>query len=504
MQSISYDPESGKITRRKPRKTRTRPQIRGFSVFDDDQLNFNWMTSQTGPNTELHSYLRRAIGMGRDMEGDPYGSAFYTFWSTGIVGSEGYTLDCKPMEPTGDIDTRAKTIIEEAWREWKKPGNCTVTQDMPYADVQDLSERMFASAGGTLIRMVRGYNNPFGFALQLIEVDQIDLQCNRSGTANQNRIVMGKEINKRGLVVAYHLLGEHPGETYTNSFGNYRTRVPAGEFIHRYHRLRIDQQHGWPLLIAAFRDLRHLGEYTNAEVIAAQIASRAVMKFQQNPDGPPPPNDLDDSTATFDWELETGGSVEIPVGYEGEMLQPHHPQTGYGEFKKAILQGVAVGAQGMHYNQLAGDNENVNFSSFKAGNNPQKAIMAKFRRRNQQMEQDPIFEAWLDTALRLDAIGLPHDKFDKFKRHTWNHDKPPPLEPFKETRADIEALKNGLTSYRRVIAERNNTSPEMIAKEMAEDVKMLQTITGARPPWAQQGTTDADDNSTSTSAEPPS
>ena len=59
-----------------------------------------------------------------------------------------------------------RQIIEREFANWGKA--CTVDGRLSWVDAQKLFVETVARDGECLIRLVRGYNNPFGFALQFI------------------------------------------------------------------------------------------------------------------------------------------------------------------------------------------------------------------------------------------------------------------------------------------------------------------------------------------------
>lgn len=487
MSRYHYNPSTGEMTiARKPKPAKKR-QGRSLTIVGDDLLSSSWLTSLTGPNTGFEGGLRRVIDMARELEEDPYGASFYGLWERGVVGSQGFTLESRPVnivkgEPV--VDEPDKNTIEQAWKEWRKPANCTVTADMPWCEAKKLNERTYSRDGAILIRKLQGWqDNEFKFAVQLLEPDMIDLNYTVERKGRGNRIVMGKEINRFGKCVAYWILGDHPGERYQSS-GITRTRVPASQIIHRFHRNRILRQHGLPMMLASFKALRHRGEYEEAENIAARAHACAMLKLEDT-DGVTPPRDPNNpDEQDFEFVIEKGGVLDIPFGKQAELTQPQHPNSNFREFNKAVLMGVAAGAN-VHYNQLAGDLESINYSSYKAGNVPLKQLFRLARHLNIQIEEEPIFLAWLDTQLRLDLIGLPFSKWDKLKQHKFHCEKLPPIEPEKEMRAHIMALGAGLTTPSKVWAEYHNEPFEDGLKQIGRDRAIMEQELGGVPEWAK-------------------
>jgi len=483
--SYTYDSDTGMMTRK--RKSAGRGGKRAFQILSNPQFSANWLTATTGPNSELQGNLQRLIEMSRTLEQDAYGSSFFQTWVTGVVGSCGYTLESCPIDQSGAVDATAARTIEDAWNEWKRAQNCTPGGDMPWSMVKRTTEQTFVRDGGVLIKCIEGFpGNEFGFAVQVLEVDQIDILFDRGASNGQNKVVMGKEIDQWGRVVAYHLYGEHPGEVYTRD-GYKRTRVLAEGFIHRYHRTRAGRVQGVPMTLAAMTQLRHLSKYAEAEVIAARMHACASMRLQSDPSAPAAPfdpdNDDPDDNIFFDYELTPGGIADVPDGKVLDLLQSHHPHSSYGEFQKAVLRGAAAGLS-INYNALASDLEGVNYSSLREGKLAQNAVFKAFQHLNIEVEEDAIFRRWLRVQLAMGKIGLPLAKFDKFKRAKWHAERKPWVDPLKEANATKSLLEQGLTSPRRVAAEIHNAPLEDILKERADDLQLMESLGLAAPEWA--------------------
>ena len=490
-----YDSDSGLITVK--RKRTRNGSARGFAAADNPQFLASWATSQTGPNTNLQSDLNRVIEMARDLQDDPYGASFYGHWVGGVVGSRGYTLESCAMDANGTVDAADKREIEEAWAEWKKAPNCTPSGDIPYCEWKRLNELSYARDGGVLIKMIPAYDgNEFGFAVQSIEVDQIDLRLNVSKTRDGNRIIMGKEIDDRGRCVAYHLFGEHPGETYTTDGGYRRTRVSSEGFLHRFVRRRHAAYQGVPLPIASMVALRHLNRYAEAEVISARISACAVMKEEYTDGVAVNDGKYDDDVDNFDLELDPATKWDLPFGKRGELIKPAHPNSSYPEFQKAVLRGAASGVL-MNYNLVSGDLEGVNYSSLREGKLSQNRVFEAFQTLNIECEEEPIFRAWLRSAMISRAVRIPFSRYNQKRKAKWHRQAVPWVDPLKEANASKVLLDLGLTSPRRVMASLHSDDPDTIMAEIAEDRAKMEALgitMEPAPPAPQEPPSPIDDD----------
>ena len=489
-----FDPKSGLIhVKEEPKRRPGRRFGERYAVVGNSQFSSEWVTSQTGPNSSQRWSLRRLIEMSRSLQRDnSIAGRFFNQWVSGVVGC-GYTLQCQPMDDDGTRDEAAAKAIEEAWEEWKRPENCTVTGQVSYEQFKGQTEYACARDGGVLIHPVRGFGR-FGFALQSIEIDQLDLTYDRPAAKGENRIVNGIELNEWGRPVAYHLLGAHPGD-YQSSMdpARRRNRVAASRLIHRFYPERVGAAHGTPLIVSAITALRHVERYEEAELIAARMHACAVAATYRDGDGTtyndgdwsPDDEGISTSDETFEAEWSPGSTWDPDNGKRLELMQPQHPNAVFGDFKKAVLMGASAWAQ---YYMIGDDLEGANYSSLREGKLQQYAIWKPFQKMNIDREERPIFEAWLEAALTLGKIPgpggkpLPMRKFEKFKRAIFLAPRMPWVDPLKEMAAVEKALELGITSASRVCLE-NGTALDRVLEERKNDAAAFEKAGLPAPAW---------------------
>ena len=458
---------------------------RSYHAATNSQFIESWFVGNTSADSEIRPSLSRLRNLCRSLERDnPYFRRFLAEWVSNVIGPHGFTF--RSLASDGDTpDDNARKVIEQAFKEWKRAKNCTVTGDMCYSEVKALSERGTVRDGNIIIRILRGFpDSDFKFALQIIEGDHVDCDYNRT-FPDGSRIVMGKEMNAYGRPVAYHITGDHPGDTYSYN-GRQRTRIPARDIIHRYYRERPGQAMGTPLVTASITGLRHIERYEEAEQVAAQISARSTVsiekEFQPGYDGG------EDSQSDFAMDLELGGVWDLPYGTKASLINPTHPNANYEQFRKGVLRGVASGMLS-NYNIIGSDLEGVNYSSLREGKINMNALVRGFRAINIEAEEIPIFEAWLEWSLAMDYLYLPLAKIDKFRAAEWQGRGFDWVDPLKDAKGIQTDLENGITSLSRVLSERG-TNIETILSERARDLSMFEKYGLTPPAWFTSGAQD--------------
>ena len=166
---------------------------RSYNAAKLGRLTNDWTTSTTSANYEIRNDIKILRSRARQLERDnDYVRRWLKLLENNVLGSTGIGLQCKSRDFNGDLDTFANKKIEAAWRNWGKPENCTVAGTHSWMDAQRLILRSVARDGAVLIRKVRNWDNPFRFAIQVLEIDHLDADYNHK-LPSGNTVRMGVE-----------------------------------------------------------------------------------------------------------------------------------------------------------------------------------------------------------------------------------------------------------------------------------------------------------------------
>jgi lambda family phage portal protein len=487
------------LFRRKPAATPKRRHFsklprRAFDAAAGSRLFADWNTSSYSSTEELKFTLGKMRARSRDLwNNNDYARRFIELCKTNIAGPNGVKLQARATEDNGQSDTLANQIIEREFSRWGE--SCTVDGRMTWTDAQKLFVETCARDGECLVRLVRGYNNPFGFALQFIEADHLDETYNRELEAD-GRIEMSVEMNRFRKPTAYHLLVKPPNGGFLQP-GNERIRVPAAEIIHGYVINRPAQVRGVPWAVSAMSRLHMLGAYEESELVAARVAS-AKMGFFTSPDGEGYiGEDLEDNYTPI-MEAEPGTFEQLPAGMSFQEFNPSHPTTAFKDFEKAMLRGIASGLN-VSYASLSNDLESVNYSSIRQGSLDERDHWRSSQRWLIDHFCRPIYLAWLEEALARQAVPLPVRKRDKWQAVEFHPRGWQWIDPQKEVAANVEAVKNGFKSLADVMAEQGRDGEDTLSrlaieKELAEGLGLNLQLGEARDAEpVQQGDNYGDD-----------
>ena len=339
--------------------------------------------------------------------------------------------------------------------------------------------KSIAVDGEVFVRQVRGFKNKYRFALQLIDADQVDHLFSRAPSQGDNEIRMGIEVDEWGRPVAYHVNEKHPSDLGGSLL---RTRIPADQILHLYDPDRVNQTRGITWFHPCMIELRMLGGYVEAELVAARTGA-AKMGFLTTTDASsfvePNPD------AKYKIDAQPGVIEQLPPGVDFKTWNPDHPATAFPMFVKAMLRFVAS-SLGVSYNALASDLEGVNYSSMRSGMLIERD---QWRMIQSMLKEDlcqPIFESWISLALLAGELVLDSRDPSRFIEGKWEPRGWMWVDPLKDVQSAILGIGAGLTSRDAVIAEQGGDVDAVFEqlkeeKDLADEYGLDITIQAKAP-----------------------
>lgn len=425
---------------------------RNYAAAAASRLLNGWTTQNLTADALLRYSLRQLRARSRELaRNDNYARKFLAMVKNNVVGPNGIVLQSKAKDPKGNLDKNGNSIIEASWDRWGTKKNASVCTTLSWLDIQRMFIETVARDGEAIIRKVKGYDNPFRFALQFIEADHLDENLNVAELPNGNQIRMGVEVDPWGRPVAYHLLTKHPGDFTYASGGLRYQRVPADEIIHAFIKERPTQTRGVPWMASAMISLNMVHGYAEAELTAARLEA-CKMGFFTSPDGDGYTGDGKDEKGNIITEAEPGAFEQLPSGVTFQEYDPKHPNGNFANFLKAGLRGIASGLC-VSYNGLASDLEGVNYSSIRQGVLDERDQWKVLHGWMIENLNDEVYPEWLEMGLLTQAIPLPAAKFDKWNAPKWQARGFAWVDPYKDQMANSEGVNMGFKTRAMVLAD---------------------------------------------------
>lgn len=456
-----------------PKKRKKMPNYRSYAGANQGRLFADFLTSNMSADAELSHSISTLRNRSRDLaRNNEYGKRFLNLIKTNVVGEAGFKLQVRARNDDKSLDVTGNQIVEDAFKRWAKLGNAEVSGRMSWLDCQRYVAETMARDGEVFIKKIKNRRYQDGFSLQFIEADLID--HTKNGKSEQgNEIRMGVELDEFHKPVAYYVLTSHPNDSaYIKVNAQNKTiRVPASDIIHIFVQHRQHQTRGEPFMSPAIASLKMLAGYREAELVAARAAA-AKFGVITTPTGEDFVGDDEDAEGMPIIDMEPASVYQLPAGHEFSMIDATHPTTAFDSFEKGVLRGIASGLN-VSYTSLSNDLTGVSYSSIRQGTIEERDHYKMLQSFLIEHFCEPVYLAWLDSALDFGSMNIPSNKLNKFSNIHFRGRGFAWVDPLKEINAAVTAINNGLISMNDVAANYGRDVEELFAqiqsdKEMAE------------------------------------
>lgn len=464
-------------------RPRPMPIMRGARSFDaaaTGRLTAGWHGASMHVDEYLRTQLRSMRARARDQAyNSEYVAKFLRLVRTNVAGPHGPILQCRVREANGQPDSLANQAIEAAWARQCEEGNFEITGKLAFAQACKQMLTAAARDGEYLYRLVVGPQaGEFGFAIQLLDVDRLDVLYNREAASDTDtRVVMGVEMDTFRRPVAYWI---NTSRGRNGVYSHHRERIPASEIRHRFLVVDAEQTRGYPWIAAGMRRVYDLDGYREAAIVAAR-AGAGKMGFYQPPEGRDAEELADGKGAEHELltDAEPGHFGVLPSGWDFKEFDPTYPHEQFGEFTKACLRGIAS-AFGVGYHDLGNDLEGVSLSTIRMDTIAQRDEWMGLQDWFLQ-DVDFIYRRWFDIALLGGRITMPNGsalpaaKREKFLAHAWQPKRWTWPDPLKDMQSMAIALDRGLISPQQVAAQSGRDIEDVI-----DDIAAFQALLAAK------------------------
>jgi lambda family phage portal protein len=290
--------------------------------------------------------------------------------------------------------------------------------------------------------------------------------------ANGNRIIAGKEYNKRGKLVAYWMYPEHPQD---NPQGlNKLRRIPASQVIHHYLPLRPGQVRGEPDIVQALLRAKTYDSYEDAELVRKETRAPFTGFLQK------------EYNSEEDWEFDpiTGepirdGSVPeinaqpgtIITGTLGESLtlfDGDNTGSGYSDYQRQQLLAIAAGSKSLDV-LVSGDWSKINDRIY-------RAQIGEYRREMQMAQEhlcihqicERVGRWFTDIGILSNKLPAPNyaNNVTDYNSREWSPHRWPHIHPTQDIESIKKELELDLTSLDAEAAKRSKKSATIQRKNV--------------------------------------
>ena len=418
----------------------------------------NWAPMALSPDREQTLERGALTARSRDLyRNDTLARSAINTANTNIVGS-GLALKCsidaKFLGMGDDEAEEWENRVEREFSLWCRPEGCDAEARLTFQEIQALALLSVLQSGDVFVALpfIRRINNPYQVKLQLIEADRV---CNHHFAPDTDMLSGGVLTDKYGAPVEYHILNGHPGGFYPEykwqivpAFGR---RSGRRNILHLMHVERPGQRRGMPFLTPVVESLRILKKYSEAEMLAALVASMftVFVKTESGAALDAFTPDTDESTPADELKMGPAAIVDLGPGEDITMANPSRPNSQFDGFVLAVSRQVGAALE-IPFELLT--------KHFTASYSASRAAMLEawkfFKMRRAWMAGklcQPAYEEWLTEAIlagRIDAPGFFDDPSIRaaYCKTQWIGPAQGQIDPVKETQAAKLRIETGLST----------------------------------------------------------
>lgn len=449
------------------------PQKRMYAAARNSRLTADWYAPNNSADSELVSSLTQLRARSRTLVRDAsYAKRAKIVVMNNVVGT-GIGMQAQVKNQRGNLIDSVNDGIETVFADWSRAENCHTGGKLHFADLERQAIGQIFEAGEIVIRK---HYQAFGsstvpLALELVEAERIADNYQVPG-GYDSLLRMGIEQDAFSRPIALWLRRWHPSDVRSNTQPvDYLSRVPANQLFHLYVCDRWPQTRGEPWLHAAARRLNDMDGYSEAEIVAAR-GGASYMATIETPDDGPILGAEEESDGEMDFAIEPGMAQRLNPGEKLNFISPNRPNPNMDPFMRMMLREVAAGAS-VSYESISRDYSQSNFSSSRLALMEDRDVWRVIQQWFIRAFRCELHRDWMRAAVLARAIpqidivdyGNNPAKFEAvaFRPRGWSY-----IDPVKDVAANKEAIRGGLTSTSRVIAEYGNgADADEIRKDLA-------------------------------------
>lgn len=431
-----------------------------FGDFANSALSADQVIRMDGPT--LRSRAIELVGSNSTASRVPQ------LFSENVIGKDGIIPQPLVGTTRKNLNEKANAEILRAWWEWYEPYNASVDRQNSWCELETLIVEGEPVDGEVLIRLVDGFDNPHGFAVDILDTAQLDWSLNQEASNGRNEIRFGIERDAWGQALTYHIFANHPSEARGR---RKHIPVPAKDIIHLYFRRRPKQSRGYTWFAPVLIDLNNLGGYREAELVAARSAA-AKMGFlsKKMDENAGPPLEPEDGEESIRWDADPGVIEQLPEGWEFQSWDPTHPTTAFADFESAILRSIATALR-VSYMSLSGDLNGTSYGSGRIGLKAEQLVYQKLQQRLIEKVHTRVYRRWLTSAILTGSVRLDSFDVNRYTEVAWHPRSMPWIDPKAEIEAAEKENELGVTTLTQLAASQGRDIADYV-KETAREIEL--------------------------------
>ncbi|ARQ56886.1 phage portal protein [Rhizobium sp. Kim5] len=365
-------------------------------------------------------------------------------------------------------------VLRKLWKQWCREADAR--GQLTFEGLQFQAAVAMARDGEVLARLrprlPSDMKSKVPFQIQLLEADYLPLEKTLRGERG-TLIINGVERNQIDRTVAYWLFDHHPRDLFLTGSA-LPNRVPASEVLHIYLPDRIGDTRGYPWGASALKVTQRARTYDEVQLERMIVSSSRGGYYKK-------PRLAGDEETMFEGgesefqALEPNEWIEIPEGWDIEQAQPIPGDANYSDVKREYLSALAV-AFGFYV-------EMVNMNHDKMTSDRQyRAVQLEMIRHIESIQHhvmvarlcQPTWERFVSSVYLAGLFAPEAEKtVEDYYDVEWMTPKRGHIHPLQEIQAVVEAIKNGIMSRKRAVAQLGEDVEDIDAEIALETARAM-------------------------------
>ena len=336
---------------------------RQYAAAKTTRLTGDWMPLNQDVNSIIRASSEAVRARSRQLVRDfPFFAKAVNTLANYTVGA-GIKFQSQVKGPDGKFDKKIIQQIEDAIDYAME--ELDVSGMLHGYEMESLAKRQDVESGEFLFVKVllKGPNRFIPYAIQAYEADWLTSAYAKVEAGNE--LDQGIEFNPNtGKPVAYHFAAP-AGYSYLGMTGTTRTqRILAENVIHNFKTLRPGQRRGISPFSTAILVAHDLGDYLDATIDVAKLASK-YLAFVKTPDiGGFQKNRTADDNGQKIESIENAIIEYLRPGEDVQFASHNMPGGSFEPFCKFVLRMVAVSTD-TTYELLTADYDSISYSNLR-------------------------------------------------------------------------------------------------------------------------------------------
>lgn len=327
------------------------------------------------------------------------------------------------------------------------------------------------------------------------------------------KIIGGVEIDGNGREIAYHIsvINDDLSETGSTVRVNRRTSKGRLEFdLIQLQKSEDSMVRGLPILSNLREDIFDYNSMRKNHLDRTAVQNMFTAFVESEKDT--------ESNWSFKDTLESGGAradvditgenkltmgpgyiIDLEPGKKVNLVQSQTNGEDFSAYEKSMI-GLMASSLGMSY-EIAMNTFNASFSASRASLSGAEKNFAILRNEFADKFCTPAWEQMIEFGILSGGIDCPEwDGLSAIERKallsvTWTGVTPPQVDPTKEVKAYIEAVKAGLCSREHAVRSLFGFDFEEVAERLKEEAEMLSETNAGTQQEQDENNSDSDSDS---------